>query len=295
MAYTSLHSIKEDFNIDTDDVDVIRSLINQVRVQLHPDKNNGEFKDEQAKERYHKANDAISYLDSLKSDNQLMIVEKMTDLARIISEIAPINQIATLNSKVESRIDVAIQTYKSSLFLPKISLTAITAVLTFLFAFPEKMEKLPFFSDINKDGSVSENHTFTVLWFVIMAHTGVLWIMASVIEDKEKRRLALLKTERVQNQVFKSFLSSTLYSDSQRSFVKSDLIDFILFSGKARNPSSALFGGNHITGEVAQSVAEVILEKAEKTGIIEKEPGKFLTEIFKLKEGFDLGQLNYQD
>ncbi|HXS60204.1 MAG TPA: hypothetical protein VN703_05270, partial [Candidatus Sulfopaludibacter sp.] len=125
MLYTSLKQIKEDFQLESNDIVILRDQLNQVRTELHPDKNNGDFKNNTEKERYYKVSEAVAYIDSLKESNQLIVVEKLANLLESFSDIIPNKRESSLQNNLESRINSAIEGYKS-LFFPKISLTAIT-------------------------------------------------------------------------------------------------------------------------------------------------------------------------
>ena len=71
MTYYSIREIKKDFQIDSDNLEIIRDNVNAIRIVTHPDKTNGKFPNEIVKERYYKANNAIEYLDNIKNNQSL--------------------------------------------------------------------------------------------------------------------------------------------------------------------------------------------------------------------------------
>ena len=219
-TYNSISEIKKDFHIDSDNLEVIRDRINAIRIDTHPDKTNGRFPDQNIKERYYNANSAIEYLDSIKNNQSLIVVEKVTDLMKVVTELIPTNRQNSLEQNLDSKISFAISTYRSKMFFPKISLTAITAAATFLFLFPLKIKENPTLSHfIDPTSSL-----FALVWFTLLIYSGLFWIMTFYNEEKAKKKLMLLKVDLVQNQIFQSFIERNL---TDKKFQKDELTHFI--------------------------------------------------------------------
>jgi hypothetical protein len=288
MTYNSTSEIKKDFQIDSDSLDVIRYSVNEIRINTHPDKTNGEFPDENIKERYYKANSAIEYLDGIKNNQSLIAVEKMTDLMKVVTELIPTNRQNSLEQNLDSKISFAISTFRSKMFLPKISLTAITAVVTFLFLFPGQIKDNPTLSQFINPTSSS----FAIVWFFLLLYSGLFWMMTFNNEEKSKKKLMLLKVDSVQNRIFENFMERHL---NEYKFNKDELTHFIYKSSIGNRLgeldrseglsliTTRLFGSEMITMEIAQNIAELIISRGEKNKVIEKLSISTLSDIYELK------------
>ncbi len=288
MIYNSISEIKNDFQIDSDSLDVIRDSVNAIRANTHPDRTNGEFSDENIKDLYYKANSAIEYLDGIKNNQSLIVIEKMTDLMKVVSELIPTNRQNSLEQNLDSKISFAISTFRSKMFVPKISLTAITAVVTFLFLFPRQIKDNPTLSHfINPTSSI-----FVMVWFSLLLYSGLFWIMTFNNEEKSKKKLILLKVDSVQNRIFENFIERHL---ADNKFQKDELTHFIYESSMENRLgelhrseglsliTTRLFGSEIITMEIAQNIAELIISRGEKNKVIEKLSISKLSDTYELK------------
>ncbi len=288
MEFHSTKSIKDNFNIDSNDIDVIYDTVYQIRLKLHPDKTNGEFMSEVEKENYYNADAAIKYLNLARSNSQIIVVEKMTEMIKAIAELSPINKENILQTKFDTNLSLAIKNYKSIFFIPKLSLTGISAFMTFLIAFPKNdaiTQYFPFY--IN---------TMRSAWFPSVIITCVLWIISYFIQEKAKNRLSMLKVDSIQNKLFSdflSFLNDNLSATKNEVIFSKDAFTYFVYNPEKRINKNAfvrltdipvsLFN-SAMTLEVAQSIAEIILSRYEAKGGIEKttNPKDPLSESFKI-------------
>ncbi len=274
--YTSINQIKEDFQLNTENLETLRESLNQIRIELHPDKNRGKFRHDEEKEKYYRANDAIQYIDGLKNNNQLIVVEKMTELVKIVVELIPNTKETSLQSSLDVKIDSAIGRYKSKLYLPKISLTALTGLMTFLFTVPTQIKDNVVLSRyLNPQSSI-----FVLTWLTLLLYTGIFWVVTFINGEKAKGRLSLLKVDSTQNDIFESFLEKKRRKD----FTKDELTEYIFEQNSHGSINVLLSGGDIITMEVAQNISEIIVSRAEKKGIIEKSSNKSLSDKFTIKD-----------
>lgn len=213
-------------------------------------------------------------MDALGKDNQLVIVDKMTDLVKAVAELIPRNNQPSLENKLITNIDSAVSNYKSRLHLPKISLMAVTALATFLFAFPGQIKDNPTLSRYLDPTSP----TYGMIWIGLLFYTGVFWLMTAMNEEKSKRRIESLKLDSTQNLIFEDF-KETINNDF---FTKDQLTKFILekFNGRSIN-SILFFGSQIITPSVAQNLAEIIIERAKSKSIIEPNNTMSLSDGYK--------------
>jgi hypothetical protein len=276
MTYTSIQQIKFDFDINADDINLIRDALKEIKNQAHPNSTQGDFKNEAQKDKYHRVNSAIDFVNRFKNNDQLVVVEKMTDLMKVVlSEMIPSNKQTSLEQNLENRITIAIDNYRSKSFFPKVSLTAVTGILTFIFLFPSQIKDNPTLTHfINPQSSI-----FLVLWFSLLLYTLLFWWMTYTNDENSKQRLSLLKVDSTQNELFLVFIRQT----ENKIFSKDELTQYIFNISYGRNdrPLSSFFLGSEIINlEIAQNTAEVILNRAEKKNVIKKLPDNGLSDSY---------------
>ena len=277
--FHSIDEIKNHFSIESDDLSIIRGKLNSKRTKIHPDKTKGEFKNSTIEEEYHNIGNAINYIDSLKDNQSLVIVEKVTELMKVMTELIPNNKQNSLEQSLDSKISDVTTSTRSRMLVPNISLTAVTAIVSFLFLFPNQIAEHPILSyHINPTSFI-----FTFLWLSLLLFCVSLWIITSHKEAVTKKKLALLKVDSEQNRIFAEFIR---YLDDNKLFTKDDLTHFIcnLRRGcRYEHRSDNLFGSRIITQEIAQNIAELIISRAEKNNVIERLPRNTLSDTYKLK------------
>jgi hypothetical protein len=273
MPYSSVSQIKNDFQLTSDDLDIIRDALNNLRADIHPDRNNGDFNSNEEKERFHQINDAINYVDGLRSNSQLMVVEKMTDLVKVIADLIPGGKQNSLQNSLEQRVNFAVDHYKSPFKVPKISLSAVTGIITFLVAFPTQIQEHPLLNKLVD----SNNSIFVTIWLGLLIYTGFFWLLSYRDEERAKRQLMTLKIDSFQNQLFNEFIHNVTSS-----FTKDHLTEFVYQKSQIRS-SIPLFKNEAVTMEIAQNISEIILSKAEAKGIIHKIETTDMSDTFMVK------------
>lgn len=274
MKFTSLEQIKNEFNLNQNERDEIRSELRLKLAELHPDKIG---KENFNIEEFTKVKDAIDYIDTFTKD--LVPVEQVTDLIKIVKDLTNKNNIDSNSIHFNNNIDDINKERKEALLAPKISLSVITAFLTFLWLFPKTVEEHP----ILKKYITFENEFSTIIWIGLLFYTILFWMLITRAENRSKNLSKKLKTERTQNALLESFreLNGTL------DFVKSDFIEHIFekYGIRSHRLSIFLLVGNHgIEQETAENLANLIIEKAKNKGVINEINGsKSLDEKFEWK------------
>lgn len=275
MEYTSIEQIKIEFGFEFRDVNQAKELLNDLKKQTHPNNTKGDFANEEQKTKYFKALAALDYLNSLNNDNQLIVVEKMTDLIKVmITDVLVTKKDLSLEQSLDNKITFALTNYRPKSFGPKISLTAITAILTFIFLFPGQIKDNPTISRfINPT-----NPFFGILWLTCLFYTGFFWWLTYRQDEAAKRSLSLLKVDSTQNAIFHDFISVNSV------FTKDDLTNFIFETSSRRRHSNLLniFGSEIINLEIAQNTAELIIARAEKKNVIRKTADGGLSDKFEV-------------
>jgi hypothetical protein len=275
MTFSSIKEVKENFNIDNDNLDSIRDILNKMRSELHPDKSNGNFKSTTEKEKYYRLNNAIDYVDKVKSNSSLAVIETVTELIKKVTDIIPINKDNILNQNLENKISDSIQERNFKLKFPKITLTGISTIFTFLIAFPNQMKDNPFLSKYIDPN----NPAFIIIWVFLIVYTGIFWLFAYTSEDRSKKRITRLKMGSEQNKLFNDFIFET---HLQR-FTKDNFTNFIYENNKSHGGIFSLYG-NIFNLEIAQGIAEIIIFRALNKGVINKIDNDSLEEEYLIKK-----------
>jgi ABC-type multidrug transport system fused ATPase/permease subunit len=281
--YNSITEIRLDFDISNNEIEDIQKELEKIRVEYHPDKTGGEFQTDDAKEKYHNADEALNFIETLKSNQSLMVIEKMTDLMKKVTDLIPSTTARPLENTLDTNITNSISSYRSKYLLPKISLTAITAIVTFVFLFPKQISDNPTLSScINP-----QDRKFAIAWFVLLFYCIIFWIYTFKNEERAKRTLVNLKVDSFQNRIFEDFLE-IIKTEKQNDFTKDRLTNFIYYYHYNEGISiiskvhNKIFGSEIVTMEIAQNIAEFIIQRAEKNGVISKVTNYSLSETFRI-------------
>ncbi len=96
MEFNSLNEIKEEFGIESEEVDSVKKELKKLIKDIHPDKNNGEFKNKLDKKNYHNIQSALDFLE--KGFEVVSRVE-LHALMKSINDLAPISTKQELEAK----------------------------------------------------------------------------------------------------------------------------------------------------------------------------------------------------
>lgn len=266
--YTTIEQIKADFDLNLDSTDQIRSELKSKMKKCHPDKVDAKDWENGLKTEFLNITEAIEFIDTSKKENSALIpIAQVTELVQIIKEIIPKNEVNTQEVKFENQLDSYLQERKETMKLPKISISVITAIISFVWLFPQTVADHP----VLKNYISFENRYFFIGWFVVLFYTIFFWVIISRKERREKNLIKYIKTERAQNKIFQKFIDFK----SKKEFNKEQLIEFILdeYGNRRRKPSPfLLFGlGSGIDEETAESLANLLIQKAVQNSLIEKD------------------------
>lgn len=281
-----LEELRVQFKLKGSDKDEIRRELNLLRMEVHPDKNGGEFKDFDDKKLFNSLNEAIEKIDDHGKNNTALIsVREVTDLIKIVSDLVPSTQKNAIEQSINDKIVYSLDNYNKRAFLPKIGLTAITAIVTFIFLFPKTVSEHP----ILKYYLRPDDTSFAIIWLYTLFITCFFWFFIYRREEKAKHFMNSLKTDRVQNSIFNNFTRSEVITENQ--FDKDQLTLFILreYNRNSRNPMSRslniLIGGTLIDEDLAQNISEIIIAKAiSKKIILRNETDTDITDSYLLTQ-----------
>ncbi len=271
--YTTIESIKSEFSINDDDIEVIRSKLRSKQISIHPDKNGGVFTNDEDEKYFHKLSKAIEFIDSSEKKNALVSVSAVTDLTKAVTELVK-SQSSTKNNALSEQVSSSIESYKSRLKLPKIALSIISIAVTAIWLFPNTVKEHPVLS---KWIDFSDQWT-NVVWIYILFTAVAFWLLTWRNEERQKHFQESLKTELVQNRLFLSFIKSLESSV----FTLEDFVEHIttIHSHTHNSPLFLILGSTRkIDMPMAHTIADVIIERAvSRKALIPESTGKMSTE-----------------
>lgn len=274
----SLTEIKEEFKINSNDIQEIRENLKRILAENHPDKSGGNFPNVETEEKYYKIQSSIEYIDKIKEDYSLIVIDKMNDLVKVITDLVPNQKNNFLEQNLETKINFAISNFRSKLFIPKISLTTITIIVSFFFLFPNQIKENPVLSkriDLESD-------LFLYLWLILLIYSGFFWFMSFINEEKAKAKLEQIKIDSNQNNLFEDFIAN------KNQFTKDELTNYIYskVSGKKGFHSgiltTQLFTSNVISIDIVQNISEIIINRALNNNVISKVKKNSLRECYEI-------------
>ncbi|MBG6129951.1 hypothetical protein IWQ47_001966 [Aquimarina sp. EL_43] len=269
MKYTSIEQIKSDFDLNLDSIDQIRNELKSKIKKCHPDKVDSTEWDNGLKNEFLNLTEAIEFIDTSKKENSSLVpVDQVTELVKVIKDILPKNEIITQETKFENQLDSFLQERKDVMRFPKISLSVITGLISFVWLFPQTVADHP----VLKNYISFENGFFLIGWVIALFYAIMFWVLISRKERREKSLIKYIKTERAQNKIFQRFLDY----NSNNKFNKEELIEFILdeYGNRRRKASPFLLlalGSSGIDEETAESLANLLIQKAIQNSLIEKD------------------------
>ncbi len=199
--FSSIEMIKNQFGIDEESVSDMRTKLRSMQAALHPDKNKGSFIDEESASQYHQLDEAVSFIDSLnKSHSELVTISAVTALTKAVTAmVAAKSEVSDKNTLLSTEISRSITSYSSKLKAPRIALTAVTVTISAIWLFPKTVKEHPILSKlINFDGM-----TTTIAWLSTLFVFVGFWVITWRWEELSKEHRENLKTESVQNKLYR--------------------------------------------------------------------------------------------
>jgi len=306
MKFNDIEQIKKEFGLDASNFEEMRKELKRLLKDVHPDTNHGKFASQEQEDRYHKIQAGIGYIDEQRSkDTSLSIRTEVQELLQLFREVVPKTTQLDLDNRLSEIIENDVKSFKIKHKFPKITTAAVTVVLSALWLFPNTIKEHPVLSriiDLNSEG-------FAVLWVFSLIVTAIYWLFTTFQENREEQSKKHLKTETVQNHIFRDFLRFTCYGQKDDTsikvmkFEKDELIRYLKNFEMTENPISvirsekfaAALGRNvklhfllgHIDTEMAQLLADTMVQRGLLKGIIEKDSKKSLSDTFAVKINYD--------
>lgn len=284
MNYASLEHIRKEFGISVSEPDAIRRELIRRLKKIHPDLHSGpRALAEPSQEEVLRITAALRFMDESKRETAVVPAEDVTSLVRTIRDLAPLAKDRQSELRLTHQIQAAIQNAKTVGRNLRIMLAAGAGLLTMLWLFPSLSRSHPVLRDyIHVDSPV-----FTMIWLAFLTYTGLVWYVFRLWigrETEARRRLAL---ESTQNSLFERFMASKAqYHNDARTigFYKDELVQHIAGAGARGSKMSALLRGRPrpLDLDLAQTIAEIVLARALRRGIVRRDRPLSLRDHFTL-------------
>jgi hypothetical protein len=290
MEFSNIDQIRTLFSINSTVPEEIRKELKRKLKDVHPDKNKPESDDSQAKQ----INSALDYIKSMNkksTSTELAKRNELEQLSLMIKSLLPKVEEASGLKSLSSRIDKDIEVFKSRHKIPKITTSSISVVLSALWLFPESVQKHPVLSKLFS----FDNHYFTAFWLTSIILTAFYWLITTLNENREKEYKQKLNLETVQNTLLRRFIDYKKYSskgtESQMiHFDKEEFVSYLTGFESLDYPNVGYQSEKFLTSlkkigelkkqigkidaELAQSLADVILQRAINKNFIIKDNSK---------------------
>lgn len=239
MDFKTIEEIISHFKLNNKEVEEIKKELRNIRKNIHPDKTQGEFKNNEDKDIFNNIQQALDFLDQQAFTTLPATKNDITALTTVLKEFALTRKetldseaISKRDSVLTSKIQESINTFHKLHTTPKITGVIITSVVTALWAFPSIVKTHPLLSvlyDFNKE--------FTIIWLFCLIITSFFWLKIKKIEKIDKEIKQNFKLESTQNYIFSLFIKWMHATDKGYEFLdekhvyhfcKDDLIRFLL-------------------------------------------------------------------
>jgi len=277
MNVIELYKTAKEYGIESNEEEIILKELRKKMLEIHPDKFQGEFPNDETKERFHKLQELLDSQE--QANNALIPISAVKDLIAYSQNINKDSKEVRLETKLKDSINDYEPDIGRRAKLPKISLTALTTIISFLWLFPGQISEHPILSELISTDSMF----FTVFWIVLIFYTLMFWILGMRNENREKYTLRQIKTERFQGNLFEEFID-WCKRENKESFKRSELISFTGNRvGKRRHSPMNMFFSSSIDEQIFENLANLIISKAEQKQLIEIIDGTGFEDKFEIK------------
>jgi hypothetical protein len=296
MAFSSIDDIAQAFSLYGHERAEIRRHLRERQATIHPDRNSGTFSSLDAKNEFHRIEEAISLLDAPEASTALVPIAAIPQIVRALRDAIAPEAGETRQDRLAERLDVqierSVQHFRAPHSIPRVTLAGVSAVLTAIWAFPTLLSGNPALARV-LDPSTS---LFLAVWVYALGFTTLTWFVAWSQKDRHDRLVSALKSEPHQNRLFRDFIRDQRQSGQSRVFSKDDLVDVIRhpvreytspLSNPIRDftsPLRRLFAAPEIDYETAQTVADLLIGRLEARGVVELIKDRSLSATYRLVE-----------
>lgn len=288
MQPMNLETIKNTFDLQGNNIEELRKELTKKMSEIHPDKNQGEFINKTDENAYYKMSEAVEYLDSnISSSTSLITVSEAKELFDMVSKQVALITNTNTNNEMQAKTQTQTQTqilsqksssslhtFKRRYKLPKITTTAVSAVLTAMFLFPNQIKEHPVLGKVID----IESAAFFNFWICALAITIFLWLYFFAREQQQELFLKKLNSTYYQNHLFQDYLRGKIHSEHQSLLTKEEFIQNLKFYRRPKNLMLNI--RSTIDPEIAETIAEVVFARAEEKGFIKQHESNSLEDQY---------------
>jgi hypothetical protein len=239
MDFRSIDEIVSHFDLVEKESDEVKRELKNLIKQVHPDINEGNFRNDKDKELFFEIQSALEFLDEKVTNTSLATKNDITALTTVLKELASSRKgevnaeiISKKSSDLTSKLQQSIDTFYRRHSTPKITGLIATAIITALWAFPNIAKEHPLLSVLYRF-----NKEFTIFWLLSLFLSGILWLRIKNVERRDEEIKQNYKLESAQNYIFSLFIkwmqaNHKNYEIREQKrivkFCKDDLISFLL-------------------------------------------------------------------
>lgn len=285
----SIDEIKQKYNLETNSLEEIKvELLKRIK-QNHPDESN-----------YRAVDSNIEITDLIKEYNYIQNLidpdrkqEVSIPMNEVVKAFTGIMQMPTkkdkeevLSEKLNTSINDQVNETRRKMSFRRYSSASITAIITFLWLFPNQVLEHPVVKMLVED---YQQGIYMILWawLCALAFTCMLWVSAKHIENVENNLIKHIELEGVQNTVFMNFVD---YIAPECFFVKTRFVDYLktyiyrrMWRPRIRYRFHLNIGyKKNIQEEVIQNMADIILLRAQEHEVIRKVKSNSLIDSFEI-------------
>lgn len=269
----NIQEIKVRYGIESNDLDDIRAELKMIIKENHPD-NTGEKCDN---EYFYKVLEDFSYVEKLRQDEDTIlseskIVNALYSIIKNPTQLSTKNESEVLNQRLDKSIDSQLVILKKRRRGFKYGSAGIVALITFLWVFPEQIIQHPIINVFTGHIDV-EKYVIIIsfIWLIVTLLTCCLWFICLFDERIEKQIMDDAKLESIQNSLFMKYISYN-YEEHKKSFYKNEFMNYIFeqLSETIKKKSKNRISKIPVREEIIQTLADIILKRAEAAEIIKK-------------------------
>jgi hypothetical protein len=258
----SINSIKdlESFS-ETHGFENTIQLLKKERLAMHPDKNHGEFDNEESKKRYHFLDQAIQNPNLFNNTNsQLVPMSEVTTIIESVTKLMarrdePTSKEIEKSSKETIRMDLS-RKYKST----KIGSVTFVALTGYLITQSGSLAKNPMFSKYFVDGGVGEI-ILIMLCVISTALFSLLWVR----ENRDESKAAYLLSEAPLSYIYEHLKEMSESNEVSAGDVRE--IVMRRFYNHFHSPLSIILSGRPCASVIDQ-VVEVQVKRLVERGVL---------------------------
>lgn len=268
MPFSSIKEIQHFFAIADDQPDDIRRELRRRLKQLHPDMQpNGS--ENSATDEVLQLTEALAFLNDAKNRPPVLPAEDITALAKVISTITPDKQKKQLEARLAEHVAKRLSQASRTGRTPKTVLLLFSLICTLLWLFPFITAPHPVLGTLIK----AHDPVFISIWIAVLFITAATWLLYRLWHGRETASKSKLQLEIEQNRLFNDFIRSQAQYQStheQQRFYKDQFVLYLESIGARWSPFASVLLGRvkPIDPELSQTLADVILLRAETKGIV---------------------------